>query len=125
MEANRAKTAHIDAKHVAKHAVWLGKSEVEKEEFTTVSQDGDGVFRIAKQMDHRNQDIVGENCVCNDGGELALTDEDQMNAWVEHYARLFNAEFLWPSNKLPEVSPTAGSPPAVCPQPRSAKHSAK
>ena len=33
-------------------------------------------------MDHTNQDIVGENCVRSDAGELALTDEDKMNAWV-------------------------------------------
>ena len=64
-EAKGAKSAYIDAKHVAKHAVWLAKSEAEKEEFTTVSPDGDGVFHIAKQMDCRNQDIVGENCVRN------------------------------------------------------------
>ena len=28
----------------------------------------DGIFRIAKQMDHTNQDFVGEPCVCNDVG---------------------------------------------------------
>ena len=38
-------------------------------------------------MAHRNQDIVGENCVRNAAGKLALTDEDKMKAWVEHYAR--------------------------------------
>ena len=79
-EATRAKTAYIDAKHMAKYDVWLAKSEAEKEEFTTVSPDDDGVFRIAKQMDCRNQDIVGENCVRNDAGELAFIDEDKMKA---------------------------------------------
>ena len=39
-----AETAYKNAKHVAKHAVWLAKSEAEKEEFTTVSPDGDGVL---------------------------------------------------------------------------------
>ena len=37
-------------------------------------------------MERRYQDIAGENCVRNDAGELALTDEDKMKAWVEHYA---------------------------------------
>ena len=79
-EAKRAKTADIDAKHMAKHSLWLAKSEAEKEEFATVSPDGYGIFYIAKQMDRRSQDIVGENCVRNDAGELALTDEDKMKA---------------------------------------------
>ena len=38
-EAKEAKIAHIDAKYLVKHAVWLAKSEVEKEEFATVSPD--------------------------------------------------------------------------------------
>ena len=44
VEAKGANTIYINAKHVAKHAVWLAKSEAEKEEFATVSPDGDGVF---------------------------------------------------------------------------------
>ena len=56
-----AKTAHIDARRVPKYAAWMGKSEAEKEEFTTISPNGDGVFRFTKQMDHKNQSIVGEN----------------------------------------------------------------
>ena len=41
------KSAYIDAKCMAKHTIWLAKSEAEKEEFATVTPDGDGVFRIA------------------------------------------------------------------------------
>ena len=52
-EAEKAKTVYIDAKCMAKHAVWLAKCEAEKEEFTTVSPDGDGNFCIAKQMDRK------------------------------------------------------------------------
>ena len=134
-EAEETKTAYIDAKHVTKHAIWLAKSEVEKEEFATVWWNGDGVFWIAKQMDCRNQDIVDENCVRNDAGELVLTDEDKMKPWVEHFARLLNVEFEWPSNELPEVLPTQQfegpqgahclAPLPVCPRPRSTKHLAK
>ena len=112
-EAKRAQTAYIDVKHVAKHAGWLAKSEAEKGEFATLSPDGDSVFRITKQMDQRNQDIVDENCARNDAGELALTEEDTMKAWVEQYARMLNVEFVWPSIELPEVPPTAGPPPSV------------
>ena len=71
-EAKGAKTAYIDTKHVTKHAVWLAKSEAEKEVFATIFPNGDGVFHIAKQMDHTNQDVVSENCVHNDAGQLVL-----------------------------------------------------
>ena len=112
-EAKRARTAYIDVKYMAKHAVWLAKSEAEKKEFILVAPDGDGVFCIAKQIHRRNQDIVGESCVRNDAGELALTDENKMKAWVEHYDKLLNVEFVWPSNELPEVPPTAGLTPSA------------
>ena len=64
-------------------------------------------------MYRKNQDIVGENCVCNDAGEHVITDEDKMKGWVEYYARLLTVEFQWPSNELPEVPPTADRPPSV------------
>ena len=42
-------------------------------------------------MDCTNQDVVGENCVHADAGEI--------KAWVDHYARLFNVEFKQPNFK--------------------------
>ena len=48
-------------------------------------------------MDHTDQDVS------DDAGELASTGEIKMKAWVEHYARLLNVEFEWPSNELPEI----------------------
>ena len=70
-------------------------------------------WTLLSGMDCRNQDIVGENCVRYDAGDLALTDENKMKAWVEHYTRLLNVEFEWPSNELPGVPPTAGPPPSL------------
>ena len=32
--------------------------------------DGDGIFRLSKQLDHENQDVVGEKCVRNSKFEL-------------------------------------------------------
>ena len=56
-------------------------------------------------MDRTNQDVVGEKCVRNDAGELSLSDDDKMKAWVEHYSRLLNVEFKWSSDLLPEGPP--------------------
>ena len=74
-KAKALKTVYMDVKCMAKHVIWLAKFEAEKEESATVSPDGDVVSCIAKQMDHTNQDVVGENCVCYSAGELALTDK--------------------------------------------------
>ena len=38
-KAKETKTAYIDAECLAKHAIWLAKSEAEKEGFTTVSSE--------------------------------------------------------------------------------------
>ena len=43
---------------------------------------------ITKQMNHTNQDVIGENCVHNNAAELVLTDKDNMLAWADNYARL-------------------------------------
>ena len=64
-EVKEADTTYNDAKCVAKHAIWWTKYEAKKNEFTTVSPYGASVVCIAKQMDHTNQDIIGEYCVCN------------------------------------------------------------
>ena len=41
------------------------------------------------------------------------TGKDKMKAWVEHYARLLNVEFEWPSDELTEVSSTVSPLPSV------------
>ena len=68
--AKETKTTYKNAKHVSNLADWLAKSEAEKEEFAIVSPEDDGVLHIAKQMDRTNQDVICENCVCNNSGEL-------------------------------------------------------
>ena len=64
-------------------------------------------------MDRENQDVVGEMCIKNDNGELALNDDEKMKAWVELYDRPLNIDFDWPLDSLPDVSPVEGPPPPV------------
>jgi len=113
VETKEAKTTYNEAKRVAKRVIWLGKSEDERGVLADISPTVDGVFRIAKQMNRRNKDVVGEKCVSNDAGKLSLSDKEKMKAWVEHYARLVNVKFEWPSDSRPEVSPIAGPPRSV------------
>ena len=98
VEANEAKTLYNDGKCLAKHAIWLAKSEAEKVEFTPISLNGNGVFGIAKQMHQANQGVIGKDCVLNDANELIFTDDDKMKSWVEHCDILFHLKFEWPSD---------------------------
>ena len=106
-EANAAKRAYNEAKRLAKRVVWQAKLDAEKD-----ANDG-SVFKLAKQMDRSNQDVVGEKCVKNDTGELSLSEGEKMKALVEHNARLLNVEFERSSDLLPEVAPLEGPPPPV------------
>ena len=59
-------------------------------------------------MNRSKQDVVGERCIKNDAGELSLSDEEKMNAWVEHYTRLLHVEFEWPSDLPTGAAPVEG-----------------
>ena len=112
-EARAGLTAYQDAKCSVQHEVSLVKSSAGEEIFRNVNPKGSTVYRIARQMADRNQDVVGEQCVRNDAGEPSLTEEAKMKAWVEHYSRLMNIEFDWPRDKLPNAAPVEVDPPTV------------
>ena len=111
-EAKAAKEAYNDAKRLAKRTVWQAKAKAVEDTFANISPNDSSMFKVAKQMDRTNKDVVGEKCVRNDADELSLSDDDKMKAWVEHFSRLPNVEFEWPSD-LPEVPPVEGPPPPV------------
>ena len=59
-EATVAKVAYTAAKQAAKHVVWLAKSKSEAEALQKLDPQGNDIYRLARQMDRTNQDIVGE-----------------------------------------------------------------
>ena len=77
-EAQDAKAAYKEAKRLAKCVVWQAKSVAERENFSNTAPNDTGIFKLARQMDKTNQDVVGEKCVRNDAGELSLSDEEKM-----------------------------------------------
>ena len=81
--------------------------------FANILPNYGNIYKIAKQMNRSKQDVVGERCIKNDAGELSLSDEEKMKAWVEHYARLLHVEFEWPSYLLLETAPVEGPAPPV------------
>ena len=64
-------------------------------------------------MDRPNQDFVSENCVCNDAGELALTDEERrrhgLSTMLGCTSRIWVAKWRAPRG----ISVTACTPPSV------------
>ena len=102
-------------KRLAKLAVYQAKQEASLADFSDIVPKGDKVFRIAKQMMRENQDVMGEKCVKNDEGELALTPEAKKAAWKQHYGGLLNVEFPWNSEELSEEPLTQGPASLITP----------
>ena len=70
----------------------------------------DGVFRVARNIRQINQDIIGEKCVKDDGGNLSTSDDAKKVAWKQHYERLLNVEFPWDPTHLDNCDPIPGVP---------------
>ncbi len=72
------------ARRETRHQVYLARGEAESKRFANVLRREDQrreVFRNAKQCVSTNQDVVGEKCVRNDSGALALKDARKKDAW--------------------------------------------
>ena len=87
-------------------AVYLAKMKAEKEVFAAIEKGTDTIYRVAKQLRHENQDVVGEKCVF-DNGNMVFNEDAKKIAWQQHYNRLLNIEFPW-SETLPHVEPVIG-----------------
>ena len=71
------------------------------------------VFKIAKHICAANRDVIEENCVKNDEGDLTVTDHEKLFAWQEHYERLLNEEFDLNKESLALNDPTIGPRPKI------------
>ena len=84
--------------------LYLAKKKAEKELFANIEKGTDTIYRVAKQLSHKNQDVVGEKCVFDDNGSMAFNEDAKKIAWQQHYNHLRNIEFPW-SETLPHVEP--------------------
>ena len=57
-------------------------------------------FKIAKRIGKTNQNIIGEQCIRNDDGVLAFSDEDKKVTWKSLCESLLNTDFTWNGNSL-------------------------
>ena len=60
-------------------------------------------------------DVLCENCVIDDDGELALDNKAKHMAWQQHYEKLLNTEFPWHPDCLSQVDPVPGQPLEISP----------
>ena len=61
--------------------------KIAEERFTNITNRDNSrkeVFKIAKQMNAKNCNVVGDKCVKNDNEELAVTDAEKHLVWNEH-----------------------------------------
>ena len=63
-------------------------AKAEEGTFVNIFPNDNCIFKVAKQMDRRNQGVVGKKCVRNDAGEFSFSDEDEMK--VRKAARIRN-----------------------------------
>ena len=111
-----SKEAYLEAKRDARRAVYYAKRIAEETRFRNVIGREDHrqeVFKIARQMKASQQDVVGDKCVRNDNGKLAVTDGEKLKAWKEHYQRLLNEEFPWKKEDLDIAQPVIGPCPEI------------
>ena len=108
-----SKEDYLKAKKTAKTAVYHAKKDAQTKQFSSINNNSDKtrIFKIAKRLKQDNVDIVGEKCVRNNDGNLALTIDDKLKTWQSHYQKLLNIEFLWDTESLSEEAPVEG--PAI------------
>ena len=87
------KEIYLNAKRRAKRAVYLAKKNAEASRFSNLKPGLVDIFKIAKQMRKDNLDVVGDKCIKDDSGNLAISDAAKCIAWKEHYSRLLNVKF--------------------------------
>ena len=66
------------------------------------------VFRLAKQLESKNRDVVSASCVKDDDGKIVVEEDKLMEVWRAHYDKISNEEFAWDRNGLTNVSPVCG-----------------
>ena len=107
-----SKEGYLEAKRVSKKKVYAAKKKAEEVQFANVASDRNQLFKIARQMEKPNADVVGDKCVTNDG-ELACTDSEKLSAWKQHDEKLLNEEFPWEKEQLVHKEPFQGPHPKI------------
>ena len=102
---------YAEAKRNANREVYTAQNSAVNEKCPNIETRDDQkqeMYKVSKQMQKINQDVVGEQCVRDDTGTLACTEEAKKKAWRSHYNHLLNVEFEWKQESLSQADPVAG-----------------
>ena len=83
-KADGSRDTYVSAKRASNRIVYHAKNGALKCHFQKNKADFTNIFRLAKQIRHNNQDVVGEKPVLNDTGTLSLDDSAKKVAWREY-----------------------------------------
>ena len=104
-KAGEDRDAYQAAKRASNLAVHIAKTDVEKIAFKQINPRSVEIYRLAKQMRRKNQDVIGDKPVRNNNGQMSLDVDSKKEAWRKRYMHLFNVEFSWNPGGLSEVYP--------------------
>ena len=63
---------------------------------------------ITKRTVKTNQNIIGEQCIRNNDGVLAVSGKDKKMDWKRCHEKPLNIEFVWDKNSWTELDTVNG-----------------
>ena len=97
------------AKCIARHAVHHAYQEADKV-YENIDPKSSEVYCLANQFRRENADVVDDNPLKKDAGEMSMSEDSKQKAWLEHYQSLLNVEFDWDPDHLSDEPPVEGPP---------------
>ena len=76
-KAGGTKDKYLHVKQKAQHAIYTAKRNAEKEKFSSVKDNKENIFCVATQMRTDNQDVIRDECIQGDDGDLSLDDSSK------------------------------------------------
>jgi hypothetical protein len=104
------KTAYNQAKKKAQTVIYKAQEKA-RQEFGDMldSEENRGqIFRVARQIVHKNKDVVGGSCVKDKTGKPVTEEGKIKEVWKEYFEQLLNEEFDWDKEKLEEANEVHG-----------------
>ena len=97
------------AKCIARHAVHHAYQEADKV-YENIDPRSSEVYCLANQFKRENADVVDDNPLKKDAGEMSMNGDSKQKAWLEYYQSLLNVEFDWDPDHLSDEPPVEGPP---------------
>lgn len=83
---------YLEAMCRARREGYKAKQQTQHDAFAEKLNNAGGrgkIFKTARRMVASNRNVVGQQCVRSDQGDVVVNDEDLRNAWKEHYEEFY------------------------------------